>query len=107
MRRSLVLCAILGIGLTSVWVHAAQQPATTAPAQTFNPATFTGTVTPHSTADIRMNRYHFDPGARTKWHSHEAGQVIYVEEGRLRVQERRQGCARSRAGSHVARRAWR
>jgi quercetin dioxygenase-like cupin family protein len=35
-----------------------------------------------------MNRYHFDPGARTKWHSHEAGQVIYVEEGRLRVQER-------------------
>jgi quercetin dioxygenase-like cupin family protein len=35
-----------------------------------------------------MNRYHFEPGARTKWHSHEAGQVIYVEEGRLRVQER-------------------
>ncbi len=25
MRRSLVLCAILGIGLTSVWVQAAQQ----------------------------------------------------------------------------------
>ena len=94
MRRSLVLCAILGIGLTSVWVHAAQQAssperrATTAPAQTFNPANFTGTVTPHNTADIRMNRYHFDPGARTKWHSHEAGQVIYVEDGRLRVQER-------------------
>ena len=55
MRRSLVLCAILGIGLTSVWVHAAQQAA--APAQAFNPANFTGTVTPHSTADIRMNRY--------------------------------------------------
>ena len=45
-------------------------------------------VTPRNTSDIRMNRYHFDPGARTKWHSHEAGQVIYVEEGRLRVQER-------------------
>jgi quercetin dioxygenase-like cupin family protein len=68
-------------------VHAAQQPAP-APAQTFNPANFTGMVTPHSTTDIRMNRYHFDPGARTKWHSHEAGQVIYVEKGRLRVQER-------------------
>ena len=35
-----------------------------------------------------MTRYHFDPGARTRWHSHEGGQVIYVEEGRLRVQDR-------------------
>jgi quercetin dioxygenase-like cupin family protein len=35
-----------------------------------------------------MNRYHFDPGARTKWHSHEGGQVLYAEQGRLRVQER-------------------
>ena len=87
MRRSLVLFGILGLGLTGVWVHAAQQPATSPPAQTFNPANFTGTVTPRNTSDIRMNRYHFDPGARTKWHSHEAGQVIYVEEGRLRVQE--------------------
>jgi quercetin dioxygenase-like cupin family protein len=49
---------------------------------------FTGTVTPRGTTDIRTNRYHFDPGARTKWHSHEGGQVIYVEEGRLRVQEK-------------------
>ena len=23
----------------------------------------------------------FEPGARTKWHSHEAGQIILVEEG--------------------------
>jgi quercetin dioxygenase-like cupin family protein len=86
MRRSLVLLGILGLGVTGVWVHAAQQPAT--PAPTFNPANFTGTVTPRGTSDIRMNRYHFDPGARTKWHSHEGGQVIYVEAGRLRVQER-------------------
>ena len=88
MRRSLVLFGILGLGVTGVWVHAAQQPAAPAPAQTFNPANFTGTVTQRNTTDIRMNRYNFDPGARTKWHSHEAGQVIFVEEGRLRVQER-------------------
>jgi quercetin dioxygenase-like cupin family protein len=25
--------------------------------------------------------FHFDPGARTKWHSHEGGQIILVEEG--------------------------
>ena len=94
MRRSLVLFGIVGLGMTSVWVHAAQQAsspqqsATAPPAQTFNPANFTGTVTPRSSAEIRTNRYHFDPGARTKWHSHEGGQVIFVEEGRLRVQER-------------------
>ena len=88
MRRSVVLLGILGLGVMGVWAQAAQQPAASPPAQTFNPANFTGTVTPHSTADIRMNRYHFDPGARTKWHSHEGGQVIYVETGRLRVQEK-------------------
>lgn len=88
MRRSLVLLGILGVGLTGVWVHAAQQAAAAPPAPTFDPANFTGTVTPRSTSDIRMNRYHFDPGARTRWHSHEAGQVIFVEAGRLRVQER-------------------
>jgi quercetin dioxygenase-like cupin family protein len=86
-----------------VLVQAAQQPAPAAP-QTFNPANFTGTVTPRGTTDIRMNRYHFDPGARTKWHSHGAGQVIFVEEGRLRVQERGKAARDVEQGStfHVA-----
>ena len=53
-----------------------------------------------------MNRYHFDPGARTKWHSHEGGQVIYVEEGRLRVQERGKAAREVEQGAHVPRRAW-
>lgn len=89
MRRSIVLFGVIALGVTSAWIQAAQQPASAPPpAPAFNPANFTGTVTPRGTTDIRMNRYHFDPGARTKWHSHEAGQVIYVENGRLRVQER-------------------
>ena len=29
---------------------------------------------------------HFDPGARTKWHIHEGGQIILVEEGVGRTQ---------------------
>lgn len=103
MRRSLVLSGILGLGLMGVWAHAAQQPAP-APAQTFNPANFTGTVTPRATTDIRTNRYHFDPGARTKWHSHEGGQVIYVEEGRLRVQDKGKAMREVEQGTtfHVA-----
>jgi quercetin dioxygenase-like cupin family protein len=32
--------------------------------------------------------FHFDPGARTKWHSHEGGQIILVEEGVARTQVR-------------------
>jgi quercetin dioxygenase-like cupin family protein len=94
MRRTFVLSAILMLGAMGAWMHGDEQsaaPSSAAPtsaAPAFNPANFTGTVTPRDTKDIRMNRYHFDPGARTKWHSHEAGQVLYVEEGRLRVQER-------------------
>jgi quercetin dioxygenase-like cupin family protein len=87
MRRSFVLVGVIALGVMSVWTQAAQQP-TPPTAPTFNPANFSGTVTPRGTTDIRMNRYHFDAGARTKWHRHEAGQVIFVENGRLRVQER-------------------
>jgi mannose-6-phosphate isomerase-like protein (cupin superfamily) len=48
-----------------------------------NPANFTGgtikLITENS--DGKIAHYHFDPGVRTKWHSHEGGQIILVEEG--------------------------
>ena len=44
---------------------------------------FTGgtvtTITENSQAQIA--HYRFEPGARTKWHIHEKGQIILVEEG--------------------------
>jgi quercetin dioxygenase-like cupin family protein len=88
MLRTLVLSAILMVGVMGAWMQGNQQAAQPPAAPAFNPANFTGTVTPRGTSDIRMNRYHFDPGARTKWHSHEAGQVLFAEDGRLRVQEK-------------------
>jgi quercetin dioxygenase-like cupin family protein len=88
MQRTLVLSAVLVLGVCGVWIHGAQQSAP--PAQPFNTANFTGTVTPHPTADIRTSRNHFAVGARSNWHSHQGGQVIFVEEGRLRTQERGQ-----------------
>jgi quercetin dioxygenase-like cupin family protein len=88
MRRPLVLSAVLALGLGGVWIRGAQQAAPQPAA--INPANFTGTVTQRSATDIRTLRYHFDPGARTNWHSHEGGQLILVEEGRIRVQERGQ-----------------
>ncbi len=82
MMRAYVLAALVAIGGTVVLT---QQPAVPAAP---DPANFTGRVTANPTADIRPTRYTFDPGARTNWHSHAGGQVIIVEQGRLRVQER-------------------
>jgi quercetin dioxygenase-like cupin family protein len=46
-----------------------------------------GKVVGFTVSDIRTNRYEFQPGARTRWHSHEGGQVIFIEKGSMRVQE--------------------
>lgn len=50
---------------------------------------FTGTVKRlESNIPVRAARIRFEPGARTKWHVHERGQVLLCEEGvaRTRVQ---------------------
>ena len=54
---------------------------------TFDPNNFVGLVTPHATTDIRTNRYTFSPGARSNWHSHAEGQVLFAEKGRMLTQE--------------------
>jgi quercetin dioxygenase-like cupin family protein len=84
MKRVLVLTAVIGTGLVAATFGQGQGGAAPAP----NPANFTGKVTPHDTSDIRMLRYSFEPGARTNWHSHAGGQVIVIEQGRMRAQER-------------------
>lgn len=48
---------------------------------------FTGTVHRlESNIRVRAARIHFDPGARTKWHVHERGQLLLCEEGVARTQ---------------------
>jgi quercetin dioxygenase-like cupin family protein len=85
MKRLLTLAAVIAFGAGSV---AFSQNAPAPPPAGPDPANFTGRITPHATSDIRMLRYSFDPAARTNWHSHEGGQVIVVEKGRMRAQER-------------------
>ena len=92
MRRLVVLTGVLVCG-AAVWgagASPAQAPAPSAPGQPapINPANFTGLVTPHATTDIRTLRYEFAGGARTNWHSHAGGQVVFIERGRMRTQER-------------------
>lgn len=48
---------------------------------------FTGTVNRlESNIPVRAARIRFEPGARTKWHVHERGQVLLCEEGVARTQ---------------------
>jgi quercetin dioxygenase-like cupin family protein len=87
--RLVVLSVVVLIGGACVAWNGAEAQGTQAAAPAApDPANFTGKVTPHPTTDIRLLRYSFEPGARTNWHSHEGGQVIVVEQGRMRVQER-------------------
>jgi quercetin dioxygenase-like cupin family protein len=62
-----------------VWVMGAQ------PKQ--NPNFTGGAVTPvKENSDGNIAHFRFEPGARTKWHIHERGQIILVEEGVGRTQ---------------------
>ena len=66
--------------------------ATARPTATGNPDYFTGTVhqdpivTAPEPARIRAVSVRFEPGARTAWHTHPAGQTIIITFGRGRVQ---------------------
>ena len=85
MKRIAVLLSVVLFGGTASWLFA-QAPAATPPS-TFDANNFVGLVTPHTTTDIRTNRYTFSPGARTNWHSHGEGQVLFAEKGRMRTAE--------------------
>ena len=89
MTRLISLSIVVLVGLVSIaWNLAEAQIAKAEPPPTLDPANFTGKVTPHSTTDFRVTRYTFEPGARTNWHSHQGGQVIVIEKGRMRAFER-------------------
>jgi quercetin dioxygenase-like cupin family protein len=38
--------------------------------------------------ELTIARRRFEPGARTFWHSHDRGQLLLVEQGRMRTQKR-------------------
>lgn len=77
MRGGLYGCLFLLA--CAVWVVDAQQ----APG-----GNFTGGDVETLTPEGRLSYYIFQPGARTRWHSHGGGQMILVEEGVGRTQTR-------------------
>jgi 4-carboxymuconolactone decarboxylase len=68
---------LLLVGL--ILVASAQQPS----------PNFTGTIQRlQETPPGQITYIHFDAGARTKWHIHEKGQIVFVEEGVGLAQEK-------------------
>src|SRR3954447_7342920 len=72
------LALLAGLGLLLVASAYAQQ----------NPPRFTGTSTTMDGEELSAARRRFEPGARTYWHSHDNGQLLLVEDGRMRTQKK-------------------
>ena len=86
MRRvTVLLWLVLALVVGVHWVGEAQQP----PAGADDPR-FTGKSVAMEGKDLTVARRHFEPGARSAWHSHDKGQLLMVEEGRMRTQKRGQ-----------------
>src|SRR5262245_39038621 len=51
---------------------------------------FTGLSTVLDAKDVSAARRRFEAGARSAWHSHDRGQLLWVESGHLRVGKRGQ-----------------
>src|SRR5215212_7202441 len=88
--RIIVATLIVGGALLTMSIAAAQQPA--------GDPNFTGVVTTMDAKDVTAGRRNFAAGARTAWHSHDKGQLIYAESGRMRTGRRGQGYKEYDAG---------
>ena len=83
MKRIAVLVGLVVLLVASSrWVGRAQQPA--APAG--DDPHFTGKSITMESKDLSIARRHFEAGARSAWHNHDKGQLLMVEEGRMRTQ---------------------
>jgi quercetin dioxygenase-like cupin family protein len=85
-RMAVLLWLVLALAVSTHWVGRAQQPPTAAA----DDPRFTGKTVTMESKDLSIARRRFEAGARSAWHSHDRGQLLMVEEGRLRTQKRGQ-----------------
>jgi quercetin dioxygenase-like cupin family protein len=79
MKKTLWIASNAIAVFSGLWLLQAQAPS----------SNFTGTVTPLTEGkEGSIAHFRFEPGSRSKWHSHSKGQIILVEEGIGLVQER-------------------
>ena len=77
MKRIMLAVSLTAIGLVTAL---AQEPGTR--------PQFTGTSTTMDGKDLSAARRSFEAGARSYWHSHDNGQLLFVEKGTMRTQKR-------------------
>jgi quercetin dioxygenase-like cupin family protein len=79
------------------------QPSRQAPAQYFTGVVWQDPIieAPMAPADVRATVVRFDPGARTNWHTHPAGQTLYIISGVGRVQSGDGNVREVRAGDVI------
>jgi quercetin dioxygenase-like cupin family protein len=81
LSRTRFLLGLVSLAIVStLWSARAQQPA--AP----NASNFTGKSDPLDTKGLSLSRRSFEPSARANWHVHDSGQLLFVQEGGMRVQ---------------------
>ena len=85
VTRWLVHGTLASAGLLAIAISATGQ--TPQPA---DDPRFTGLSTVLESKDLSVARRRFEPGARSAWHSHDNGQLLYVEQGRMRTQKKGQ-----------------
>jgi quercetin dioxygenase-like cupin family protein len=72
------IAVLMALGLLLVASSYAQQ----------NEPRFTGKSVVMDGKDLSVARRSFEAGARTYWHSHDNGQLLMVEDGRMRTQKK-------------------
>ena len=83
-RVKALIAVVFVWGLAAVWSesgYAQQQPATQS-------LFMGGTPSRADIGNVTTSRLRFPKGSRSNWHSHIAGQLLMVEEGKGRTQER-------------------
>ena len=87
-RIGVALVMAVLIGVAARWTGSAQQVA----------PRFTGKSDTMDAKDLGIGRRSFEAGARSFWHSHDKGQLIFVEQGRARTQKQGQPMKELRVG---------
>ena len=86
-RRFLWVITAMAASQLTGCVPADEDMAQTA-AQTAPVSNHTGETSVLESTGVGVSRRRFEAGARSNWHSHAYGQLIFVQEGRARTQER-------------------
>lgn len=79
------ITAVFVVTIAAEWSSHAQDSRSATPPSSAN---YTGRTSTVDQAGMLAGRRRFEPGARSAWHTHPAGQLLFVEEGRARVQRR-------------------